>query len=182
MKNSNHLLLYSFLFLFVIGFANAVSVVNETIGAEPGVPYDLDVPTNCVNPTCTFEESPLFYFTNGSLIPYAENNTHYGTNSDCQVLPYSEYDNGTDIVDSPYTDQDNPVNWTVSYEYTCESTQEETCSPINFIMFNLLAVVFAAALLFFVLRTECSMKVLMTRVFFTAILILLVFTLINSLC
>ena len=167
--------LYFLMFIFLIGFASAVDVVNETIGAEPGVPYDLDIPTNCINPTCTFPDNPLFYFTNGSLIPYAENNTHYGTNSDCQVLPYSEYDNGTDIVDSPYTDQDNPVNWSVSYSYTCESTTSDTCTPLQFVMFNLLALIFPIVLILYVFSTQDKMSkiapIAITLIIFTLVVV-----------
>ncbi len=138
-----NIILYSFVFLFLIGFVSAVTVVNETIGAEPNVPYSLDIPSSCINPTCEFPDSPLFYFED-SLIPYGENNTHYGTNSaDCLVVPYSEYDNGTDVIDSPYTDQDEAVNWSVNYEYTCEyTTGTTTCSAVNYVMLNLLAVAF----------------------------------------
>lgn len=167
--------------LFLIGFVSAATVTNQTIGAEPDTPYNLtDIP--CANPTCVFGDNPLFYFTNGSLIPYGENNTHYGTNSNCQIIPYGEYDNGTGLVDSPYTDQDNPVNWSVNYEYTCPSTEEDTCTPMNYLLFNFLAVALAASLLFWIFTSKDDSKKMMNRIVFTVVLIAMVIVIASSIC
>jgi hypothetical protein len=176
----DHKYLYSFLLLFLIGFASAATVTNQTIGAEPDIAYNLtDIP--CLNPVCVFPDTPLFYFED-SLIPYGENNTHYGTNSNCQIIPYGEYDNGTGLVDSPYTDQDNPVNWSVSYEYTCPSTEEETCTPFQSLMFYFIIVAFAASLIFWIFTSKEGIREMTKRAIVSVIFIALIWGMIASLC